>query len=116
MIRRVLIPAVLCVSLAACGSAPNADNSMAATTNGSSDYLAKISQLNEKERNGVLFRAISDAGRGCQGVTRSVAGPAMQGNPSWIATCDDGTPWVVSINDQGVASVSAVAATTPKAG
>ncbi|MEH3102950.1 MAG: hypothetical protein PGN12_03505 [Sphingomonas phyllosphaerae] len=116
MIRRVLIPAALALSLAACGSAPDAGNSVAATTNDSSDYLAKIGQLNEKERNGVLFRAISDAGRGCQGVTRSVAGPAMQGNPSWIATCDDGTPWVVSINDKGVATVSAVAASTPKAG
>jgi hypothetical protein len=49
-------------------------------------------------------------------VTRSTAGPELQGNPSWVATCDDGTPWVVSINDKGIATVTAVQGTTPKAG
>lgn len=116
MIRRAMIAAILPLSLAACGSAPDADTAAAATNNGSGAYLAQIGQLNEKERNGVLFRAISDAGRACQGVTRSTAGPAMRGNPSWVATCEDGTPWVVSISDTGIATVTAVAATTPKAG
>lgn len=116
MIRHAMIAAILPLSLAACGSSPEADNAAAATNNSSGNYLAQIGQLNEKERNGVLFRAISDAGRACQGVTRSTAGPAIQGNPSWVATCDDGTPWVVSINDQGIATVNAVAGTPAKAG
>ncbi len=116
MIRHAMIAAILPLSLAACGSSPEADNAAAATSNSSGNYLAQIGQLNEKERNGVLFRAISDAGRACQGVTRSIAGPALRGNPSWVATCEDGTPWVVSINDKGVATVSAVQGSTPKAG
>ncbi|WP_028967362.1 hypothetical protein [Sphingomonas phyllosphaerae] len=116
MIRHAMIAAILPLSLAACGSSPEAENAAAATNNSSGNYLAQIGQLNEKERNGVLFRAISDAGRACQGVTRSIAGPAIQGNPSWVATCDDGTPWVVSINDKGIATVNAVAGTPAKTG
>jgi alkylation response protein AidB-like acyl-CoA dehydrogenase len=116
MIRHAVIAAILPLSLAACGSRPDGETAAAATNNSSGNYLAQISQLNEKERNGVLFRAISDAGRACQGVTRSTAGPELQGNPSWVATCDDGTPWVVSINDKGIATVTAVQGTTPKAG
>ena len=64
----------------------------------------------------MLFRAISDAGRACQGVTRSTSGPVLQGNPSWVATCDDGTPWVVSINNKGIATIIPVQPNTPKAG
>lgn len=117
MLRHAVIAAILPLSLAACGSSGNTATQEATTNNGSDvAYLARIEQMNENERNGVLFRAISDAGRACQGVTRSVAGPAMQGNPSWVATCDDGTPWVVSINNQGTALVTAVQPTTPSAG
>lgn len=116
MIRHAVIAAMLPLSLAACGSAPDGERAAAATNNSSGDYLAQIGQMNEKERNGVLFRAISDAGRACQGVTRSIAGPQLQGNPSWVATCDDGTPWVVSINNKGIATISPVQASTPKAG
>ncbi len=116
MIRHAVIAAMLPLSLAACGGAPDGENATAATSNSSGDYLAQIGRMNEKERNVVLFRAISDAGRACQGVTRSVAGPTLQGNPSWVATCDDGTPWVVSINNKGIATISPVQGSTPKAG
>ncbi|WP_394646315.1 hypothetical protein [uncultured Sphingomonas sp.] len=117
MLRQVVIAAILPLSLAACGSKGSSEMQAAATNNAASaNYLAAIDKMNENERNGVLFRAITDAGRACQGVTRSVAGPAIQGNPSWVATCEDGTPWVVSINAQGVATINAVAPTTPKAG
>lgn len=117
MLRHAVIAAILPLSLAACGSnSTDAAQEAAANNSSGTAYLARIEQMNENERNGVLFRAISDAGRACQGVTRSVAGPAMRGNPSWIATCEDGTPWVVSINGNGIATVSAVSASTPKAG
>ncbi|MFK3889484.1 hypothetical protein [Sphingomonas sp. NPDC079357] len=118
MIRHAVIAATLPLALAACGAKSEGDNAATASAanNSSGNYLAQINQLNEKERNGVLFRAISDAGRACQGVTRSAAGPVLQGNPSWIATCDDGTPWVVSINDKGIATVNAVQGAAPKAG
>jgi hypothetical protein len=110
-----MLAALLPLSLAACGS--GTETQSAAVTNAAADgnYLARMAQLNEKERNAVLFRAISDAGRACQGVTRSAAAPAVRGNPAWVATCEDGTPWVVSLDDKGVASVSAVAR-TPGAG
>lgn len=113
MLRPAVIAAVLPLALAACGSGTQPQNAAEGAENG--HYVARMEQLNEKERNAVLFRAISDAGRACQGVTRSIAAPAMQGNPAWVATCEDGTPWVVSLSDKGIASVTAVAA-TPKAG
>ncbi len=114
MLRHVTFAALLPLSLAACGSGTPTQS---ATVNNATDgnYLERMAQLNEKERNAVLFRAISDAGRACQGVTRSVAAPAMRGNPAWVATCEDGTPFIVSLTDNGVASVSAVAG-APKAG
>ncbi len=114
MLRHAVIATILPLSLAACGSANNETAAVANNTGtGTGDYLAQIGRMNENERNGVLFRAISDAGRACQGVTRSVSGPAMRGNPSWVATCDDGTPWVVSINDAGIATITPVAPSTP---
>lgn len=111
MIHRTAIVALLPLSLAACGSASDETRAVANNAAGG-DYLARIEQLNEKERNAVLFRAISDAGRACQGVARSASAPAVQGNPAWVATCEDGTPWVVSINNTGTATVIPVAATT----
>lgn len=107
MLRHVVIAAAVLLPLSACGS--RASEEPAATTNNSGDYIAKVEQLNEKERNAVLFRALSDAGRPCQGVKRSVATQAVGGRPAWVATCEDGRPWVVTLDNNGMATVVTVA-------
>ena len=69
-------------------------------------YIKRMAALNEGERNGVLFRAIRDAGRTCQGVVRSQPADAEQGRPAWLATCDDQGEWLVAIGGDGTATVT----------
>lgn len=68
-------------------------------------YIAKVRALPEAQRNGVLFRAIRDAGQHCQGVTSARSATTGDGNPAWVATCDDGSQWLVGLADDGTATV-----------
>ena len=103
MIRPLLLAAAL-APLAACGDGgSSAPANIAVPDNG---YTARMAALNEKERNAVLFRAIRDAGRACQGVTRSQGIDPVEGKPAWVATCDDGTPWLVVMGNDGIATVT----------
>ena len=104
--RTAFAAAVLLLPLAGCGSgAPRAQE---AAANSSGDYVARMQALNEKERNVVLFRAIRDAGRACQRVERSTTSDPVGGKPAWIATCDDRSAWLVTLGNDGVATVTAV--------
>lgn len=114
--RAAALAALFLLPLGACGSGGSTDTAAATTNNAGGDYIAQMARLNEKERNVALFRAISDAGRACQGVTRSAPYDAVRGKPAWIATCDDGTPWLVTLDDRGTATVTAVAPNPTKAG
>ena len=101
-----LAPLAIPFALAACGQTGGTDTTTNITVpdNG---YTAKMQALNEGERNGVLFRAIRDAERACQGVVRSqaVEGGAA-GQPAWVATCDDGGEWLVALGADGIATVT----------
>ena len=99
--------AALVLPLAGCGSA----SEQAATTNNTAaavpdDYVARIRALPPGQRDGVLLRAVRDAGRDCQQVTKSTAIPDIAGAPAWQATCADGGSWVVAFNPGGVATVT----------
>lgn len=106
MTMRPPIAAILLFALAACGQGgePSANNIAAAAV--PADYLERIRAMNEKERNGVLFRAIRDAGRECQGVVRSVTTDPVDGKPGWLASCDDDGQWLVVIGPDGMAAVT----------
>ena len=104
MIHRLVLPAAVSLILAACGQGGDTPTNNVAAVSG--DYLERIQALNEKERNAVLFRAIRDAGRACQGVIRSVATDAVDGNPGWLASCDDDGQWLVVIGADGMAAVT----------
>lgn len=102
MTKRWLLATLLL--LAACGTGGSTvPENVATQDNG---YTARMAALNEGERNVVLFRAIHDAGRACQGVSRSQPIDPVGGKPAWIATCDDGTPWLVVIGNDGIAAVT----------
>lgn len=104
MFRAIVLAAALSLPLAACGSPSSPANEATENATGG-NAIAAMDKLNENERNVALFRAISDAGRDCQGVTRSVATDPIQGRPAWIATCESGRPWVVSLAADGTATV-----------
>jgi hypothetical protein len=109
-----LLPLAILVPLAACGQGGSqAPTNTVVPENG---YSARMASMNEGERNGVLFRAIRDAGQACQGVTRSQAIDPVQGKPAWVATCDDGTPWLVVIGNDGIAAVTNARVAAGKAG
>lgn len=109
MNRLPLLLALPLCALGGCdGGAPRAPKATAASPGG---YVTRVRALNDGQRNGVLFRAIRDAGRTCQGVTRSeAAGAGAEGGQAspaaWVATCEDGTPWVVALADDGTATVA----------
>lgn len=70
------------------------------------DYTAKVRALPDGQRNGVLFRAIRDANQACQGI-KSARDVSQPGSASaWLATCDDGGQWVVTMDSQGTATVT----------
>ncbi len=107
MPRRALLALTAFLPLAACGGGGGdaARNEVAAEeTQGNA--IARIQALNEGERNATLLRAIRDANRECQGVTRSAATDPVQGKPAWIATCDNGGEWLVAIGADGTALVT----------
>ncbi|MEH3100383.1 hypothetical protein [Sphingomonas adhaesiva] len=107
MPHRALLALAAFLPLAACGGAgSDAANNAAAAEDTQGNAIARIGTLNEGERNAVLFRAIRDANRDCQGVIRSAASDPVQGKPAWIATCDNGGEWLVAIGADGTALVT----------
>ena len=98
----LLAPLVL---LAACGQ-PAPSPAPTATAPASNGYGAKVAALPEKQRAGVLMRAIRDAGQNCQQVVEATAAGAAGAPPAWVATCDDKRQWVVAIADDGTATVA----------
>ncbi len=89
--------------LAACGGEAAREEAAAAPAAGG--YVARVRALPEGQRHGVLFRAIRDAGRACQGVTASQEAGAPGAPAAWLATCDD-AQWVVTLADDGTATVT----------
>ena len=90
--------------LAACSD--EAPRATAATPAARGDYVARVRALPEGQRNGVLFRAIRDAGRDCQGVTESATAGEADGPAAWLATCEGGGQWLVALADDGTATIT----------
>ena len=95
------------VTLAGCGS--GGGQAPADTAAAPDNYVAQVRALPAGQRDGVLLRAIRDAGRDCQQVTSSQAIPNIAGAPAWAATCTGGGVWVVAFNPGGVATVTSAA-------
>lgn len=69
------------------------------------DYRVQVAALNERQRAGVLFRAIRDSGRDCQEITAVRAVPGERA--AWAAVCDRRSAWVVALDAGGTATVTA---------
>ena len=94
-------------------SAPAADNSVAAAPAkpAEKDYYAdRINALNDKQRDTVLFKAITDAGGECPSLTGSGPHAPVEGHHAWIAHCAAGKDlraldWVVVLGSGGMLSI-----------
>lgn len=98
-----LLP-LLAVALAACGSDPAPESQPSPTQ--SANPAALVAAMPAGQRHAVLFRAIRDAGRACQRVEGAEVAPAGTPPGSWLATCDDGARWLVTLTPDGTAIVS----------
>lgn len=105
MIRSILVAAMLALPLAGCGSG-TPDTGAANITVPAGNYAERLQAMGENERNAVLYRAIHDAGRDCQQVTKSAASDPIKGAPAWTATCDNGSRWTIIIGKDGIAVVT----------
>lgn len=86
-------------------SAGNGSANAAAADKGASDAQKQVRELDEAGRNGVLIRAIRDAGEECQHVDRSELIPTSNNLPVYMATCDGSNVYAVAIRDDGQAVV-----------
>ncbi len=103
MMRTMLIWGIA-VTLAACGKAPEREAAKAPEP--PSAFQNSVAALAEPERNIVFIRAIRDADRDCQGVTKSERrGTGTRGDPLYVATCNDGASYGVLIGRNGTAQV-----------
>lgn len=109
MNRRIILsfaPALL--TLGACqqpsDAVANAPDPVATVGN----YVARVEALGERQRFGVLFRAVRDAGQDCQELTDATETKTADGRPAWIVTCDARTRWTVVLSNDGTALVTPV--------
>lgn len=109
MIRAATRLALATIPLAVVAACSDAPSDAPAATNAATptgNTAATVRDLPEGQRTAVFLRAIRDAGRDCQTVTKAVEVTAVQGTPTWQATCDDGAQWIVAIGADGVATVT----------
>ncbi|QIG79736.1 hypothetical protein [Stakelama tenebrarum] len=112
--NRLMIAATAAAALAlgACGETPET-NGAAAENSAANDSMmingvatnvqSVVLEMGDGQRNVVLFRALDDAGVNCQGVTESERIEDNNGQPTWRATCTNGTMHLVSITADGTA-------------
>lgn len=94
------------LALSACGQEPVQNTTTAAAPAAPDRIQAEVAAMTEGQRNGVLFRAISDAGQTCQGIQTSARQEDRDGQPTWVAKCVGGDSWLVAIGPGGNAKVT----------
>lgn len=112
-----LLPLAL---LASCGSPEGGatHNNAAAVAAGNDaqpqvNQAAAVAALAPGQREGVLFRAIQNAGLNCQKIVKVDALPASGDVAEWRVKCDDGAMHLVAIPPQGDATVTSRTDTQP---
>lgn len=112
---RGMLIAGAALALAGCGGSENSSanasgNETAANTAApapNSDAQNQVRSLPDGQRNGVLLRAIRDAGQDCQQVEGSELIATSNNLPVYMATCRGGAVYAVAIRNDGTAQVQA---------
>jgi hypothetical protein len=109
MAMRGLMALMTGLLLAGCGSqsAPEAQPTARATP-AETGYIAKVLALPPRQLNGVLYRAIDDAKRPCQGIAEATRQADRQGKPVWAVRCIDNSAWIIALGDDGMADVTGI--------
>ena len=108
MSRNLLFLAPALLTLGACQQPSNEAPSVPEPVTTVGNYVARVEALGERQRFGVLFRAVRDAGQDCQELTDATATKTIDGRPAWIVTCDARTRWTVVLSNDGTALVTPV--------
>lgn len=100
----------LAATLAGCGSPPATEQTATNTTAAPKEtgYIAKVLALPPRQLNGVLYRAIDDAKRPCQGIAEAIRQDDRQGKPVWAVRCLDNSAWLIALGDDGMADVTGI--------
>lgn len=89
---------------------PNAAGDMEENAIGNTapdNALADVLALNDRQRDGVFMRALTDAGIPCDGVSGSERLADRNGQPLWRATCKgiNGTNHLITVTPDGIAHI-----------
>lgn len=110
--RFVFVAAGAAILLAGCQSAgPKNSESPAGEMNATENAVAgdntidRVLAMSDKERNGVLNRAVMDATMPCDGVLKSERWRDVENSPTWLAHCRNGTSHLVVFQPGGNAKV-----------
>ncbi|TPG43190.1 hypothetical protein EAH79_05130 [Sphingomonas koreensis] len=104
-----IAPIVGAVLLAGCHASVQPQNA-AAPDAAQDNYQQQIGALSDPARAGVFLRAIRDAGFDCQKVVSATTHAPINGQPTWIARCQQGKPYVLELQAGGILNVTPVAA------
>ncbi len=109
MDRRIILSvAPVLLMLGACQQRSNEAAAVPEPVATVGNYVARVEALGERQRFGVLFRAVRDAGQDCQELTDATQTKTSDGRPAWIVTCDARTRWTVVLSNDGTALVTPV--------
>lgn len=114
MAKQFILPLVIGLALAACGSDPvqpavnsaQAEQNAVETVPEGENVTAQVMAMTDRQRNMVFVRALMDAEIDCDGVTGSERVEDYEGKPIWRASCKyPGKDHLISITPDGMAEI-----------
>lgn len=114
MAKYLILPALMGLAVAACGSEPasapanslDAEQNAVANVPPGDNITARVMAMSDRERNVVFIRALIDAGIDCNGVSASERVEDYEGKPLWRASCRSPVAdHLISITPAGVAEI-----------
>lgn len=108
MNKQLIWAGLACSLLVGCNQQPKEESKTVAPAQAAQqeNYQAQVAALPDDARNDAFSRAVRAAGRRCTIVKSSVQVAPINGAPTWQATCDNGTRWMIVIGKSGLAVVT----------
>ena len=102
--------ATAALPLAGCDGegAAQSGNRAAVAPDGPDPVEAQLNALDDVGRRVAFVRAILDANFTCKQVVKDVVKPRDNGRPVWLATCDNGGEYRITLQRGGIFTVSGV--------